>query len=72
MKTKTLLSLCLGLLAVLPAAAQHRLFVAGDHPKITADRTDDTHLREAGAVAYARLFTGEIARQRIPLAKWLK
>ena len=45
---------------------------AGDHPKITADRQDDTHLREAGAVAYAHLFAGELARQRIPLAKWLK
>ncbi len=45
---------------------------AGDHPKITADRIDDTHLREAGAVAYAHLFAGEIARQRLPLAAWLK
>ena len=45
---------------------------AGDHPQITADRVDDTHLREPGAVAYARLFAGEIARQRLPLAAWLK
>ena len=45
---------------------------AGDHPRITADRTDDTHLREAGAVAYAKLFAGELARQRIPIAVWLK
>ena len=45
---------------------------AGDHPKITADKADDTHLRAAGAQLYAKLFAGEIARQRIPLAKWLK
>ena len=45
---------------------------AGDHPKITADKSDDTHLRAAGAQLYAKLFAGEIARQRIPLAKWLK
>ena len=45
---------------------------AGDHPRITADKADDTHLRAAGAQLYARLFAGEVARQRIPLAKWLK
>ena len=45
---------------------------AGDHPKITADKADDTHLRAAGAQLYAKLFAGEIARQRIQLAKWLK
>ena len=45
---------------------------AGDHPRITADKVDDTHLRAAGAELYAKLFAGEIARQRIPLAEWLK
>ncbi len=40
----------------------------GDHPMIKADKNDDTHLREKGATAYARLAVEEIVRQNLPIA----
>ena len=44
----------------------------GDHPKLTADKTDDTHLREKGAVTYAGLLAEDIARQNLSLAGYLR
>lgn len=44
----------------------------GDHPKLTADKIDDTHLREAGATAYAKLVVDEIFRQKLPIAEYIK
>lgn len=45
----------------------------GDHPSITAPKEDDTHLREKGAVAYAKIVADNIKSQKIkPLNKCLK
>ena len=44
----------------------------GDHPSITAAKEDDTHLREKGAVAYAKIIADNIKSQKIkPLNKYL-
>ena len=44
----------------------------GDHPKLTADKNDDTHLREKGAQAYAELLTNAIKESHLELADYLK
>ena len=45
----------------------------GDHPSIQADKQDDTHLREKGAMAYAKIIADNIRSQKIkPLNKCLK
>lgn len=44
----------------------------GDHPSIQADKQDDTHLREKGAVAYAQMVADAIRDQKLPLRKYLK
>lgn len=41
---------------------------SGDHPKLTQDKIDDTHLRAKGADAYARILSEEIVRMKLPLA----
>ncbi|MBR6830937.1 MAG: rhamnogalacturonan acetylesterase [Tidjanibacter sp.] len=43
----------------------------GDHPKLQADKKDDTHLREAGAVTYAKMLAEAIKGAYLPLADYL-
>lgn len=44
----------------------------GAHPKIPADRKDDTHFVAAGAEAVAGMAVDEIRKQKLPLSHWLK
>ncbi len=44
----------------------------GDHPKLQADKNDDTHLREKGAVAYAKLLVDALKAEHLPIAEYLK
>lgn len=45
----------------------------GDHPSITAPKADDTHLREKGAVSYAKIVADNIKSQKIkPINKMVK
>lgn len=50
----------------------HLHFAPGEHPYFPEGITDNTHLSVLGATEICRLFAGELQKQRLPLANYLK